>query len=33
MAQPTNTLDRYDLNNAGDMVREDFSDVIHNISP
>lgn len=33
MAQATGTLDRYDLNSAGDMVREDFSDVVHNISP
>lgn len=30
MAQPTNTVDRYDVDRA---VREDLSDVIYNISP
>jgi hypothetical protein len=33
MAQPGGTVDRYDLNAAGDMVREDFTDVVYNISP
>ena len=33
MAQPTGTLDRYDLNGDGDMVKEDFAETIHNISP
>lgn len=30
MAQPTNTIDRYDINKS---VREDLADVIYNISP
>ena len=33
MTQPTGTLDRYDLNGDGDMVREDLTDAISNIAP
>jgi len=33
MTQPSGTLDRYDLNGDGDMVREDLTDIIYNISP
>jgi hypothetical protein len=33
MAQPTNTHDRFDLATKGDNAREDFSDIIYNISP
>jgi hypothetical protein len=33
MAQPGEALDRYDLATNGDTVREDLSDIIHNISP
>jgi hypothetical protein len=33
MAQPTNTFDRYDLATKGDNAREDFSNIIYNLSP
>lgn len=33
MTQPTNTLDRYDLNANGDDVREQLMDIIYDISP
>lgn len=33
MAQPANSLDRYDLATNGDTVREDLTDIIENISP
>lgn len=33
MTQSSGTLDRYDLNADGDMVREDFTDVVYNIAP
>ncbi|MEE4302452.1 MAG: DUF5309 family protein [Pseudomonadales bacterium] len=33
MPQPANAFDRYDLATAGDTVREDFTDMIYDISP
>jgi hypothetical protein len=33
MAQPTGTVDRYDLDDNGDMVRDDLMDMVYNISP
>lgn len=33
MAQPANTVDRYDLATKGDNAREDLSNIIYNISP
>lgn len=33
MAQSTNTEDRYDLATDGDIAREDFANIVYNISP